>query len=350
MKVRIETPPRTSAFGGELPLGCDALVDECLPLPSDCLAFSHGRAALAWLCRRLGPFNRVVLSAYTCPTVPEFFEAYGVSTTFVDAIDGRWEEAIEKLSGRVLVLVPAFLGHDPNVDLAGLAGLLVDRGILAVDAAQTAFGHETIAVPEGVVILACPRKCVALGDGAILRWSGVTEADRRSILDLPWAAEIVGAKLAVRALCVSRSPAIEPDMLVLNAYAERNLPSTVHRMSDASLWSLSWIDRAAHAQTRWRNWRALAEALDDCVEILHLSGGTPFNLSILTSDRDAVLHKLRCARVFATALWPGSVRDRNDHPVAENMAHRLIGLPVDQRYGEADMGELALLVRRSLVN
>jgi hypothetical protein len=345
---RVELPPAMRAFGGELPLGCDRLLKERRALADNCLAFSHSRAALGWLCDRLGPFDQVVLSAYTCPTLPRFFSRVSVAPLFVDAMSDSWERAIASCSGRLLVLIPAFLGHDPQANIEHIAALVGDRGVVVIDAAQTAFGHETIQVPDGVVVVSGPRKCTALSDGAILRWTGVTAADQRSVAALPWALEPVGKKLAARAIGVTRWPETESDMLALTSDAERSWPDAPHRMSDAAVWGLAWIDPAAHAQARWRNWKVLDETLSDCFEIIRLSGGTPFNFSMLSNDRDALLLRLRSARVFATALWPDAVHAPADHPVANDLARRLIGLPIDPRYCEDDMHELASCVRGAI--
>ena len=341
-------PLEVPAFGGELPLGCDPLLADPIALSASCLAFSHGRAALRWLCQWRGHFDCAVLSAYTCPTVIDLLDSLGIRMRFVDILHGDWEAVVRTENGRLLVLVPAFLGHDPDADLPALATAVGEHGLVLVDAAQTAFGHLSIEELDNVAVLSDPRKCTALGDGAILRMRGVSEAERAFVKTLPWAMGPVAAKISARWLMACRSPANEPDALALVAQAERGWPDTPHRMSDAGLWWLSWLDPHAHARARQRNWAALAQALGDAVEVVRLSGGVPFNLSILVDDRANLLARLRAARVFATPLWPNA-RQGSDHcPRAADFMRRLVGLPIDQRYTELDMHELAKRVRLCL--
>lgn len=344
----MQFPPTVRAFGGEIRLGADALLEKPRNLSKDCLAFSHARAALIWLNSRAGPFDCVMLSAYTCPSVPRMYSNLGCSLIFVDLFSDRWEEMIRRATGRLLVLVPAFLGHDVGVDLLGISKSLENKGIVVVDAAQTAFGHETISVPESVAVLSCPRKCVAVGDGAILRWSELTDVDHAAVAKMPWATNAVAAKLAARALCAWRSPAVEPEMLRLNAEAELAWPDYPHRMSDSGTWFFSWTDPVAHARRRWENWATLSRGLAGRVEIVERYGGTPYNFSILVNQRDEILKRLHSQRVFATALWPDSVHSGNEHPVAADFTRRLIGLPIDQSYSVEDMDEILARVLGSL--
>jgi hypothetical protein len=53
-------------------------------MPSHLLAFSHGRAALAWLIRRRGPFASALVCAYTCPELPRLLSASGLRLGFYD--------------------------------------------------------------------------------------------------------------------------------------------------------------------------------------------------------------------------------------------------------------------------
>ncbi|QGM45245.1 hypothetical protein [Methylocystis heyeri] len=346
--ARFGSATTAPAFGGELPLGCDPLLAEPSPLPESCLAFSHGRAALRWLCERSGRFDCAVISAYTCPTVPALLEKIGLRLRLVDVFSADWEQAVGSEKGRLLVVAPAFLGHEPAVDVSRLAAAVGESGLVVIDAAQTAFGHLSFETAENTAVISGPRKCASLGDGAILRMHRVSEEERARVKRLPWAIEAVAAKLAARSLMACRSPENEPDALAFTARAEAAWPDAPHRVSDSGLWRLSWLDPKAHADARWRNWKALEQALGDHVEILRLPGGTPFNLSILVEDRAAVLARLHAARVFATALWPNARRRHDLHPRAEDLARRLVGLPIDQRYTEADMLELAKRVRRCM--
>jgi len=178
----------------------------------------------------------------------------------------------------------------------------------------------------------------------------ISPEERVLVEALPWAVEAVAFKLAVRALLISRSEPTEHDALDLVRQSEERWPDKPHGMSIASQWGLSWIDVAKHARIRWQNWRTLAEALDGTVEIVQLSGGVPFNLSILVDNRSDLLARLRQMRVFATALWPDARHQSDIHPKAALLAQQLMGLPIDQRYIESDMQELGRRFKECLLN
>ena len=147
--VRGMSQPR---FGGELPLGCDRLLRRPQRLPGVALLF-HGRAALVWLLKARGPFRSAAVCAYTCPTVPRLFASLGLRLGFFDHDDPDPTKVVETLPGRCLVLLPAPFGMEPWCSAAGLAGILGDKAMVVIDAAQTAFGHLDFAPPPGGAVL-----------------------------------------------------------------------------------------------------------------------------------------------------------------------------------------------------
>jgi hypothetical protein len=348
--AQIALPPGLAAFGGDPALGSDPLATAHQPLPPDCLGFSHGRAAMSWLIERRGPVRSALVSAYTCPVVPDLLAARGLTLAFVD-VGGdadRWVAQARSLPAPCLVVVPAFLGHAPDPDPYSLAERLGDAALVLIDAAQSAFAHLDITPPAGGAVLSAPRKGTALPDGAVLRLAEVSAAERAAVASLPKALGPAALRLAARAMAIGRGPQTEPEMLELIERSESTWPETPHRISEYSSHVLGWLDPKAHALIRWRNWQSLAAALSDRVEIVTRPGGVPFNLSILAEERPALLARLRAERVFATALWPTARHDPAHHPLAARLAGQLVGLPIDQRYDEADMILLSERVVRCL--
>jgi hypothetical protein len=317
-------------------------------LQADQLLFSHGRAALAWLVGRAGPFRSTLVCAYTCPVVPALLRKLRLEVDYYDVGAPDVAARVRALPGRVLVVVPAPLGGAPDPDPHALAAELGESATVVVDAAQTAFGHIWIDPPLGGAVLSVPRKATGLADGAVLRLDGATPDDARAVDGLPpaWAPTV--AKLAARVLLLDRSPDIEAETLALVRESENGWTETPARMSDRSRHLLPWLDPDEHARLRWANWRRLAAALPEGLERIEPTGGVPFNLSILVDDREAVLARLRTEKVFATPLWRETEHDPTRHPAAAGLARRLVGLPVDQRHRPEEMDELARRVRRCL--
>ncbi len=339
-------------FGGELPLGCDRLGPP-RPLPDNVYAFSHGRAALSWLVAARGPYASAAICAYTCPTVPAHFKRLGLALGFFDYGAADVAATVGALPGRCLVLVPAPFGLAPWLDAAALASSLGGRATVVIDAAQSAFGALDFAVPPGGAVLSCPRKAMAVGDGALLALESAQDEEREAIAALPTADAPAKAKQAARALFAAGELEREAEALALAHLGEASFPAEPRRMTDASCDVICRADRDAHRARRRANAARLAECLGDEAELVFDDNFTappavPFNFPILHGDGARLLGDLRARRVFATPLWPDAVHDPARHPRAADMARRLVALPVDQRYGAADMERLAELVRPCL--
>lgn len=337
-------------FGGEMPLNADPVMKagSRRTLPHNVLAFSHGRAALAWLAVRRGPFASALVCAYTCPELPRFLSELGLTLGFYEWGTDELTAAVQELPAPCLVLLHAPFGCKPQQDAAAIADALGSRALVVVDAAQTAFGVLDFVCPPGGAVLCCPRKTTALADGALLALSSAGAEDARDVAGLPEATAAAAQKAEARRKFALRDEAEEAEALRLLAASEKNLPGTPHRMTDASLAQWLALDAVEHRRRRISNFTVLADGLGGAVEKLTLPPGVPHSFPILVSDRERLSAALRRKRVFATPLWPDSLCDPSRHPAAADLARRLVSLPVDQRYDESDMSLLAELVRSCL--
>jgi len=329
------TARQIKRLGGELPAFSDRL-GAARPWQPNWLAFSHGRAAIAWLLERRAARGALVC-AYTCPTLPAFLRRRGLALAFYDigASPGEIAAQARTLPAPRMVVIPALFGSRPLLRMEA-----VDSGdYILVDAAQSAFGHAEIAPPAGGAVLSCPRKAAALADGAVLSLAeGLgTSSETR---ELPPAVFPAAMKARARALWAGGDPALEPEALSCNRRSEESWPDAPHRMSAASFASLGRIDRQWHESRRRRNREALASALSG-LALWAADQGTPFNLPVFAADPKAVLAHLHRSRIFASALWPDAELDASRHPAAAWIARHLVSLPVDQRHDEADMQRIA---------
>ncbi len=319
------TPARRH-LGSELPAFSDQL-DSNNPLPDDCLAFSHGRAALTWLVQQYR-FRSVLLCAYTCPSVTECFRRLGLEIALFDVDDGASlvADTAEKLP-MSLVLIPALFGGAPAFSPSFFAGWSL------VDAAQTAFGH----LIGRHVSLSCPRKTTSLADGAILHLPGWS---RDQIEALPLASLAGALKSTARMLWRDEQNDLAVDF---NTRAEEAWPLEPCRMSPESLWTLEHMDVEWHETRRKNNYNKLQQLLHGIPH--HDVDGVPFGYPILVKNRDEVLDTLHYESIYATKLWWDAEFDRSQFPVSARYADELVCLPVDQRHTEDDMERIADVVR-----
>lgn len=343
---------RAGRLGGELPAGVDGTSAATWALPPDVLAFSHGRAALSWLHLARGPFRSALHAAYTCPSVPDLLDDLGLARDAFDvgSIEAEVIAGARALPAPVLVLVPALFGAAPWLDPIKLTRALGSHAFVLVDAAQTAFGAIDIAIPPGGAVLSCPRKALAIPDGALLRLGNVTNTERMSISELPEATDAVRLKDRARALFATGLIEDEAEALAAARRAEKALSHAPHRMSTTSAGAMQRIDPCHHRARRRANARVLIQTIGSGIENVLGSGGVPFNLPVLVKDRDTVLARMHSRRLFATALWPDSRLNPVRHPRAARMARDLLALPVDQRYSPDDMRAVAYIVTSCLWN
>lgn len=343
---------KSERFGGELPLDCDRLAD-WQDLPDNVYGFSHGRAAISWFIGARGPFESAAICAYTCPTVPQHLASAALLLGFFDYGADHIDDVIEALPGRCLVLVPAPFGLVPWLDATSLARRLGERVAVMIDAAQTAFGALDFPVPAGGAVLSCPRKALAIGDGALLAVEQADERERETIAGLPTADRAIEMKQKSRALFAEGKIEREAEALALARQSETLIAEQQARLSDVSRDRICRIDRAVHRASRQANALRLSDRLKGKCE-LGLPGSftqhpsVPFNFPILHDDRVRLLSDLHARRVFATPLWPNARHDPLQHPRAADFAQRLLALPVDQRYQAADMDRLADIVETCL--
>jgi hypothetical protein len=289
------------------------------------------------------------MCAYTCPTVPAHLKRLDLELDFFDYGDGDVAKIVATLPGRCLVLVPAPFGLAPWLDASALARAFGERATVVIDAAQSAFGALDFPVPPGGAVLSCPRKAMALGDGALLAVERGDARERAAIAALPTAETPANTKQAARALFAQNEIEREAEALTLARDGETSFPPEPRRITDASRNAIARADHAAHRARRRANAEQLAARLNDRTELVFEKGfaaspSVPFNFPILHDDRARLLGELRARRVFATPLWPDAVHDPQRHPCAADLARRLVALPCDQRYGAADMDRLADLV------
>jgi hypothetical protein len=336
-----------SRLGGELPLFADRL-GERRALARNWLAFSHGRAALAWLIERRKPKSALVC-AYTCATVSAFLRRAGVTPSLFDV--GASAEDVVALAKQMpaprLVLLPALFGSAPWLDAGKVAKLLGRSATIVIDAAQTAFGHRDFRPPVGGATLSCPRKTTALADGAVLALGRGLPV--RSIAGLPFAQEATAWKHAARALWATAKPDFELQALESNRFSEGAWPDDPHRMSDTSLTLFERLDTDWHRSVRRRNAKTLAHALAGKIPTWITGDATPFSLPIFVRDPDALIAELKTQRIFATRLWPDSEHAPARHPAAAFMVLHVVSLPVDQRHDVSDMKRIAAAVLHGAV-
>ena len=349
---RTESPPIGGVF--ELDL---AAVLEARDAPArfpQAQAVTSGRTALAILVEEMpGPW---LLPAYLCDSVLQPLRKAGIPFDFYP-VGGDLRPRLDELERSVesqspaVVLVVDYFGFPPSPEDATRLRALREACLVVEDCVQ----GSLVELPDaaggaiGDVAFTSFRKYLPVPDGGVL--TGITPRQ------LPPASASLRERLLgqlVRGAWVSgeaEGPAVEATFLGLleagEAALDEELPlEATSRLSERLLAGLDLADAAAR---RRANFGVLLEALEESEAVTPLLRELPAGVSPLAlpvridgGRRDTLRAELVRRRIFCPVHWPLPPEiDEQRFSEEHRLASEMLGLPLDQRYGAADMQRLA---------
>ena len=348
---RTESPPIGGVF--ELDL---ALVLETRETPArfpQAQAVTSGRTAIAILAEENpGPW---LLPAYLCDSVVQPlrqagipFDFYPVGGDLRPRLD-ELERSVESQSPAVMLVIDYF-GFPPSPEDATRLQALQEACLVVEDCVQGSL-VELPDAPAGAIgeaAFTSFRKYLPVPDGGLL--IGVTPRQ------LPPASASLRQRLLgqlLRGAWVSgeaEGPEVEATFLGLleagEAALDEELPlEATSRLSERLI---AGLDLAEAASRRRSNFGVLLEALDGSEAVTPLlhelpAGVSPLALPVRVGGgrRDAVRAELVRRRIFCPVHWPLPPEiDQERFSEEHRLASEMLGLPLDQRYGAADMQRL----------
>jgi hypothetical protein len=299
-------------FGLELPVGRE-------PWHRGALAVNSGRNALRCLLEAVRP-SRVHLPVFTCEAVPATVAALGIPASFY-RIDEAFEPRLDAAAGvddGAVVLYTNYFGLKSRC-----AQALAARGVrLILDNAQAYF-----APPVGTVGSFCsPRKFFGVPDGGYAHGPAVPPATRDA------------SSARAEHLLLRHDVSAQAGYAAYQANERRLVDLPPMAMSGLTERLLASIDHAAVIDQRRRNFRQLHEALRSsnalCLDVD--DEAVPLSYPYLGRD-PALRERLQAQNVFTACYWPDVLRSAAPASLEHHYASRIVHLPVDQRYGAADM-------------
>lgn len=119
----------------------------------------------------------------------------------------------------------------------------------------------------------------------------------------------------------------------------------IRRISEFSKHMLRCIDYDSVAKTRRRNFLQLQDALDGYNELDLRIGKQQVPLYFPFLSTTPIREELISSGIFVPRLWPEIVsREEGGHPFEKRFSINMAALPIDQRYGSADMSRIAAKV------
>jgi hypothetical protein len=300
-------------------------------------AFANARSALAALLRDRA-VKRAWLPAYACQSLAEGAMAGAGEVRFypvgadLDLADESWAGGLAPSDA---VLAVDYFGRPPGEAWRRLRSMRPD--VLWIE--DRAQALDVTAPPLGEVILYSPRKLVGVGEGGLLfSATPLPQPARPSSEDL-WAPE------DARALDPNGYAPDRWRPLFQAREAAMDVAETA--ASRRTLAALESTKTAPIAEARKANWRRLAAALPDyALWPTEDPAFAPLAFPILVEDAGAAVAALAAQRIWAPRHWADPPSPASDFPEAHRLAARCVSLPLDQRYGAAEMDRIIDAVRR----
>lgn len=350
------TPDRWEV-GSEFHWDHGALLDAGTPtgdwLPEPHRLFASGSGALVELLRTPGAPRRLY--------VPSFF-CMGVAEAFASTVDVRWYRELPDGAG------PELEALDPAPGDAVLVVNLFGRGSREPWDAWTRT-HPGVVVIEDhthdpvsgwarassadycVVSL---RKTLPVPDGALL-WSPRGRPLPVPLPGHPGGGELKFAAMMLKAAWLAGRNVDKSVFRTLQQTGEVELHCAATAPTTATRTVLPLLDVWRLRAARADNARALLKSLPaDPAGYRPLAYGpadaVPFNVQLLCDTpavRDALVAHLAAARVYAPVHWRQAADAyHSGDPAAVDHAARILTVPVDHRYGEADVRRVADVLER----
>lgn len=113
------------------------------------------------------------------------------------------------------------------------------------------------------------------------------------------------------------------------------------------------IDYDRAVEIRKRNWAILDSELGDCnllwEEVSRCVPDVPFMYPLFVGNASGMRERLAECSIYVPTLWPNVLSDGGAGSVARCFAANILPLPIDQRYGEEDMGRVVELIKATTV-
>jgi len=300
-----------------------------------------GRSALKlalqdWQARRdSSAAGRVWVPSYICPSVGSAIAQLGLTALVYSDQPGRtaWADGPQPAAGDLLIIVHYF-GVLNRPALQWLDSEPRRDWMVLEDCVQSPYSKEV--GERGDYAIASLRKWWPAPDGAIVSSTGALRAPALLSANEGFVGRRVAAKL-LRGVAGDESTYLrwlaESEQLL--EHDEPRHPSWV------SLQLLAGADVDAADSVRRGNWSELAGGLKRHPQVVSLFDHlhaleTPLAYPILVSAsaRDPLRRHLQAAQIYCPVHWP---MHSNSADADLDLSRRILSLPLDQRYGPADM-------------
>lgn len=289
----------------------------------DAIALNCGRACFAYLVELRG-IQKIWVPDFMCASVPALLNREGVKVlTYPIGIDMLPDYTKFMVSDDEWLLLADYYGQLRRKDVS--RALAESGGNLIVDETQGFFRAPWVGADT---VYSC-RKWFGVADGGYL----VTSDGARLVREIPQDESHARMGFVLGRFERPASEFYEESSGNNDFFA--NEPTK--RMSPITENLMRVIDYELAKNRRDSNWDILAEALSEANLMNPLKPDGAFMYPFMTTNAQTVRQKLIAGHIYVPCLWPNILRDVYKGSIAQRFAELILPLPLDQRYGEAEM-------------
>ncbi|MDO4332600.1 MAG: hypothetical protein Q4C58_07900 [Eubacteriales bacterium] len=294
--------------------------------------FNSGRASIAAAVKSVHP-QKLYIPYYNCAVVRETLAAEGVDYEYY-YLDENLEPAIEIINTDEWLIYVHYFGIASEEKMKKIADKYKN---VIFDNTQAFFAKPIL--DGNCMNVYSPRKFVGLIDGGYLVWSGEREVSEDYPQDISW--ERGGFLL--KSLELGTNAAYKD-----NLDSKVCLADGIKRMSVLTRRMLKSLDYDDLAEKRDRNYRVLVKKFED-VNLLKvpMQGFAPFVYPLVIENSD-LRRRVVEKKIYVPQWWKYLLDEVPEDSIESWLSQWLLPLPVDHRYNENDMEDMASIIFQCL--
>ena len=321
--------------------------------------FNTGRSAIEYLLRQISSTkvkNKILLPAFNCSSVIDAVKRANIEYDFYSITDDfqiNIESIKEKLDDKVqfIYIIQYFGGYQSHSSYQFLKELQSRNLIIIEDISHALYTKHQKFIGIGDYVLGSIRKWLPIPDGAFL--SSVNKIPLVPIDDgyNEYSFNYFAAQLMKKAYLLNES-LDKREFLKLNEKAMSSLFSdyTIRSMTDISLKYLNSYDMDYLIEKRIKNYNYLIKNIEKFPFLKSINlrdeGQVPFGFIVLSEQRDELLKHLIHNDIYCNVHWKISEECSKADEVSNMLSERILTIPCDQRYGEAEMEYIINVLER----
>ena len=323
-------------FGGYLPLERNRGTHFFAGVPhAHVYAVNSGRSGIALIARARG-IKKLYIPRYLCDTVYLALEENGIAYSFY-MLDETLRPLLPQIEEDAWILIVNYFGC---LGAAEMEAMHARYGRVIFDHTQGFFANMPTQTNNCWHVFSA-RKFFGVTDGAY-----VVCADTEEAIDLsayPQDRSWPRSMHLLQQIEDGTHAGYKKDL-----FSEEQIGFAIQRMSPLTSYLLEGLDYTAIRDQRRKNLARLRERLDDCNLLPDALYGEDMMVYPLLTNDATLRARLVSQKIYVPQWWKYVMELVPEDTVEYRFSEKLCALPLDQRYTEDDMDQMADIVRAAL--